>query len=136
MKIFMPIIIIGLVFLSSCVGNNSGKDEKNQQSESSSQLQLLYLYVTLQAIDIDKCDKFLNKYEAWSEDYIKVLETFTSNPADPKLAQEYNKLSREYASWTNEWFEFVDCAKKDEFFKRYEAINRKIERKQKALRGG
>lgn len=135
----MSVIVIGLILLSSCVGNNSEKDEKNQQSETSLQSEEVVVSdekSAEQTIDINKCDEFLNKYEAWSEDYIKVLETFSSNPADPKLAQDYNKLSREYSSWTNEWFEFVDCAKKDEFFKRYEEINRKIEQKQKSLRGG
>ncbi len=132
MKSIVYTIFISLIVLTSCGGDNSNKETKGAETEKVSS----GLDSTMQTSEFDNCNEFLDKYEEWSNDYIKLLTSFTSNPADPKLAQEYNRLNREYANWTNEWVEFADCTNEKEYLARYNKINRKIEKKQKALRGG
>lgn len=84
---------------------------------------------------LEDCDEFLDEYEAWANDYIDLLERFKKNPASPNVARDYNKLSKEYTNWTSEWFEFVQCTEVDDYQKRYNDINNKIELKQAELQG-
>ncbi len=43
--------------------------------------------------------KFLNDYDAWATEYVKLMERYKANPNDANLAADYNKLAGEITKW-------------------------------------
>ncbi|MCF6170790.1 MAG: hypothetical protein L3J66_07435 [Bacteroidales bacterium] len=141
MKNLFYILLISAFFLGSCCGGaaDSAANSKDQPSES---LQGA-VPPAGEAPDVaepasetvpDKCSTFLDDYEAWANEYISLLDRFRNNPGDPNLAKDYQKVSGQMANWTEDWFDFVECSKQEDYRARYDAITKKIEEKKKALR--
>lgn len=156
MKRVVYILTLSLFILSSCCGGGAEKEAQSTSANKAAQTEETVVVTEggveeaamagenaaaaedKDAAEVKKaesCAEFLDKYEDWAMDYIELLEKFTTNTADPDFAQDYNKLSREYSSWVNEWFGFVECSEDVVCQERYNEINRKIEQKQNALRG-
>ena len=156
MKRVVYILTLSLFILSSCCGGGVEKEAQNPNADKAVQTEETVVATeggveeaamagenTATEVDKDaaevkkaeKCDEFLDKYEDWAMGYIELLEKFTTNTADPDFAKDYNKLTREYSTWINEWLEFIECVKDEDYQKRYDEINQKIEQKQNALRG-
>jgi len=152
MKSLVSIFMISIFLITSCCGGDSKKEGSNSDSEkvihtetkveavtseevnSSEEAKVTNEKGAVENIESNKCNKFLDEYEIWANDYIDLLETFKTNPTDPKLTQDYNNLSLELATWTNDWFEFVECTEDVDYQKRYDEINEKVEMKQNELK--
>ena len=72
------------------------------------------------------CEEYLDNFEKWAEDYIKVLDKIKSNPTDQTVATEYAKLAPEVSNWAMKWGELMHCAQDEAFVKRYEEITQRI----------
>ena len=87
----------------------------------------------LKSVTIKDCDDFLAHYEEWVDDYLKVLDDYFKNPADPELASRYMELMQEAMNWSTKWSALVDCADDEEYEKKFEEISRQIEEKMKEM---
>lgn len=78
------------------------------------------------------CKEFLDKYEKWIDDYLKVIEKYSKNPMDPTLMGEFTQQAADVMTWYSNWG-VMDCATKEKYEKRFDAINDKVDKKMKEL---
>jgi PBP1b-binding outer membrane lipoprotein LpoB len=143
MKNLFYISLISVFLLSSCCGEQPKEESGSVDTVEVSGVDETAVEVTEEVVDVpeepqaevkdDECSKFLDEYEEWANNYIDLLERFKTKRNDPNLAEDYRKLSSEMSTWTNDWFKFVECSKTENYQKRYNDINAKIEQKTKEL---
>ena len=110
--------IMVLLLAYSCV-NNSQKS-KNAEQE-------------LNAETIKDCDDFLEQYEKWGDEYLKVLDDYFKDPSDQENTMRYVELMQEALEWSTKWSALMDCAEDEEYEKKFEAISNELEEKMKEL---
>lgn len=128
MKQLLYLTLISFLFLVSC-GGNKGNKESQKDAESSTEK-------SVEADEFDTandCDEFIDQYEKWMDDYLKVLEKYMKNPMDQSLLQEYSKVSQEAISWIEQWANLGKCTANEKYQKRFDAISEKAEKKMKEL---
>jgi hypothetical protein len=139
MKNIMYLLVFSMFLFSSCGSSGSGnKSDQKAAGEEMTVTEENTETEEAEAAEIEKtkisdCDEFLNKYEAWVDDYLDLLEKFKKNPADPDLTQKYLKVTNELADWSQQWFKFIDCNDQEKYEKRYDAISEKVDKKLKEL---
>lgn len=117
-KLIYLTALIALVAIYSCGGGS--------QKETDSKTEL-------KAETIQDCDDFLAHYEEWVDEYLKVLDDYFKNPADPEISSKYMELMQEAMEWPTKWLALVDCANDEEYEKKFDAISKKIEEKMKEM---
>ena len=129
MKIFVSIIFCVAMLLTSCGNNQSKKESVNDTDE-----------LTNKSLKSDNfegakdCDEFIDQYEKWMNDYIKLIEKYMKNPMDAELMEEYMKVAQESMNWMNQWNSKLSyCASKKKYEKRFNEITEKAEKKLKEM---
>ncbi len=129
MKTFVSIIFCFAMLLTSCSNNQSKKESASDTDELTTK--------SLKSTDFDgakDCDEFIDQYEKWMDDYIKLIEKYMKNPMDAKLMEEYMKVAEESMNWMNQWNSKLSyCASKKKYEKRFNEITEKAEKKLKEL---
>ena len=129
MKTFISVIFCASLLFLSC-GNNQSKDESNKNSPESSE----ELMDSNEIGEAKDCDEFINQYEEWMDDYIKMIDKYMKNPADATLLNEYMKLAQEGSTWMNQWNGKLSyCASKEKYQERFDEITEKAEKKLKEM---
>ena len=126
MKNLLAFTVVCMLFLVSC-GNKSSKSEKETPE--------IPIEKSMELGDVKKaknCDEFLDNYEKWINNYLKTMEKYMKNPLDQSLMQDYSKLAQEGMTWYNNW-NIMDCASKEKYEKRFEAIANKVDKKMEEL---
>ena len=128
-KLSYFLMILSLLILSSC-GGKSGQKETDKSTEE----------LTGESDEqktgddqISNCDDFLNKYEAWMDEYLKFLEEYKTNPADAEIGTRFLSLMEELGTWSSNWITMYECANEEKYQQRYEEIAKKAEEKSKEL---
>ena len=115
--------LIYLIFLLLFVGvyscGNSGKEKEKASKE--------------EVKTSNGCDEFLTNYEAWIDDYLKVVEDYFNSPTDETLAARYMEIMQEAAEWSTKWITLIDCAEDEKYEKKFEEISKKFEGRLKEL---
>jgi len=129
MKTFISVIFFASFLFMSC-GNNQSKDgSANELTESSEELM-----DSNEIGEAKDCDEFIDQYEKWMNDYIKMIDKYMKNPTDATLLSEYMKLAQEGSSWMTQWnSKLYYCASKEKYQKRFDEITEKAEKKLKEL---
>ncbi len=84
--------------------------------------------------DIKDCDDFLNTYEAWTNDLIKLMAKYKDNPVALASSSEYMNTMMKGINFTQQWSTIsMSCATDDSYPKRMKAIQKRMEEKQKEL---
>jgi len=129
MKTFVSIIFCFAMLLTSCSNNQSKKESASDTDE-----------LTTKSLKSDEfegakdCDEFIDQYEKWMNDYLKLIEKYMKNPADAVLMEEYMKVAQESMTWMEQWNSKLSfCAAKEKYEKRFNEINDKAEKKLKEL---
>jgi len=128
MKKLIYLSFISLFVLVSCGGNNDKKDKQNDAEST--------LEKSVEADEFDTakdCDEFIDQYEKWMDDYLKLLEKYMKNPMDAALMQKYVEVSQEATSWLEQWTNLAACASNDKYQKRFDAISEKADKKLEEL---
>ena len=113
----------------SC-GNNKSKNEPDKKSTELSKEESDSKKIT----EAKDCDEFIDQYEEWMDDYIKMIDKFMKNPMDATLSSEYMKLAQDGMVWMNQWNgKLYYCASKDKYQERFDEITEKAEKKLKEL---
>lgn len=128
MKSINYFLIFLLITLFACGGNKS-QNENKEKSE-----------IKKESIDDSSlkeakdCDEFIDQYEKWMDDYIVLLEKYMKNPMDPKLMEQYMKVTQESMNWLNQWnSKLAFCGAREKYQKRFDEISEKAEKKLKEL---
>ena len=111
-------------FLVSCGGGSeqaSDSDEavKTEQSDE---------VTDLDAQTIKDCDDFLDKYDEWTDDYLKVLKAWKEDPTNVQVSESYMELTESMGTWYTDWTNYMQCASSEKYQKRWEKIADKLEK--------
>ncbi len=129
MKTLVSIIFCFAMLLTSCNNNQSKKESASDTDELTTK--------SLKSDDFEgakDCDEFIDQYEKWMNDYIKLIEKYMKNPMDAALMEEYMKVAQESMNWMNQWnSKLAYCASKKKYEKRFNEITEKAEKKLEEL---
>ncbi len=128
MKRLIFLSFVFVFFLNSC-GNKSAKNESANESANSVEEKT----DTVNLKKADNCDEFIDQYEKWMADYLKLLEKYMKNPMDAALSQQYMNLAQEAMNWYEQWGKLATCVANDKYQKRFDEISEKAEKKMKEL---
>jgi len=131
MKKIISLFVFTSLLFASC-GNNPSNEKENStdaseqltaESENSSDLE-----------EPTNCEEYLDRYEKWTNDYIKLVEKYMKNPMDASLSTEFMEQAQEGSLWLEKWSsELADCASQEKYQKRYDEISEKTEKKLEEL---
>lgn len=126
-KIFYAFVVLSFTMFS-CGGSAEQTEESSDEAVNIEESDV--------AADDDvakTCDEFLDNYEKWTDDYLEILEAYVKDPTNLEIGEEYAELSKSIATWYSEWGNYIACAQKEEYQKRFEAIGDKIDKKTQEL---
>jgi hypothetical protein len=72
------------------------------------------------------CEEFLDAYEEFMDEYIKVLKKYSEDPTDMTILSEYTSSMAKVSEWSEKAESLEDCMKNKKFVKKYTAIQMKI----------
>jgi len=124
MKKLLYAFIMLSFFLVSCGGSSEqatdeGDEAKTEQSDET---------IGDGDLTIKDCDDFLDKYDEWTDDYLKVLKAYFDDPTNITISEEYRELTESMTVWYTDWTSYVQCASQTKYQKRFEEIGDKIEK--------
>ena len=73
------------------------------------------------------CEKFLDSYEKWADEVIKVYKKAQENPLDIENTKKMMESTQKMSEWSQKWSKLYDCADNEKYAKRMEEIQKKIE---------
>ena len=122
-KLFYAFIMLSF-FLVSCGGSSeqaSDSDEavKTEQSDE---------VTDVDAQTIKDCDDFLDDYDEWTDEYLKVMKAWKEDPTDVEVGEKYMELSESMTVWYTDWTSYMQCASSEKYQKRFEEIADKVEK--------
>lgn len=126
-KIFYAFVVLSFTMFS-CGGSAEQTEESSDETVNIEESDV--------AADDDvakTCDEFLDNYEKWTDDYLEILEAYVKDPTNIEISKEYAELAQSAATWSSEWTNYIACAQKEEYQKRFEAIADKIDKKTQEL---
>jgi hypothetical protein len=123
------ILFLSLILAFVACGN-SAKDEAKGTEESNKEIKS-----TGSNSQTGDCDEFLDKYEEWVDELIKVYEQAKKNPLDLENTGRLVEISQEMAKWSEDWANLKDCSENAEFASRIEELQKKAEDAMGTLNG-
>ncbi len=124
MKNLFYLFLMLSFFLFSCGGSSektTGDGDEAVQTEQSSE-------IDDGDLTIKDCDDFLDKYDEWTDEYLKVLKAWKEDPTNVEVSQSYMELTQSMTTWYTEWTDYVQCAAQEKYQKRFEEIAEKIDK--------
>ncbi|MEN8116267.1 MAG: DUF6591 domain-containing protein [Bacteroidota bacterium] len=126
MKKLITVTFLFAMIIMSCSNNKSKSAESAEDPSQKS--------VNTESLEKAKnCDEFIDQYEKWMDDYLKLLEKYMKNPMDQTLAGEYMKVAQESMEWVENWSRLSYCASKKKYEKRFNEISERAEKKMEEL---
>ena len=124
MKAFISIFFFTAMLFSSC-GTSQSKESKNETDQIIDQPE-----ETNDFKEAKNCDEFIDQYEEWTDDYLKLLDSYMKNPMDATLSQKFIEQGEKASFWMNQWNgKLISCASQDKYQKRFDEISAKVEKK-------
>ncbi len=124
-------ILLLVVFMVSC--NKKKKEEDSEETavtiettteESSKESNL----------ELTSCDRFLNEYETWMNNYIEVMARHKDDPVGLVGDPEYTKMMTEGIDWATRWMQQPQaCMANNNYSKRFDAIQDRAQKKMEEL---
>ena len=108
MRKFSIVFVVFAAMLYAC--GSSPKSSENTDEQLTEQEEAIKKAASEK---IDDCDKFLDEYETWVDNYLKLMEKYKKNPMDATTMQEYLKVAQEGTKWRTKWKnKHIDCKRK------------------------
>ena len=130
MKNLFYVFMMLSFFLFSCGGSSeqaTGDSDEAVKTEQSDEVP------DEGALTIKDCDDFLDKYEQWTDDYLKVVEAYLKDPTNIEISQDYIALAESMGTWYSDWTNYIECASEEKYQKRFEEISDKVDKKLQEL---
>ena len=125
----MSILISTAMIFSSCGGSQSTEDKIEELNEAMGE--------AMENSDFkvaEDCDEFIDQYEKWMDDYIKVIDKYMNDPMDATVAEEFQKVALEGVNWMTQWTSNLTyCASEEKYQKRFDEISDKADKKLKEM---
>jgi len=117
------------MIFSSCGGSQSAEDKIEELNEAMGEA------IENSDFKVAKdCDEFIDQYEKWMDDYIKVIDKYMKDPMDATVAEEFQKVAMEGVNWMTQWTSNLTyCASEEKYQKRFEEISDKADKKLKEM---
>lgn len=129
MKSFLSILVIIAMVFTSCSSNQS-KEEKIEELNDA----MTEAIENSEFKEAKDCDEFIDQYDKWMDDYIKVIEKYMDDPMDAAMAEEFKTVAIEGASWMTQWStNLMYCAAEEKYQERFEEISEKADKKLKEM---
>jgi len=112
-------------FLFSCGGGGEKSTDQNDEAVKTEQSE---------AVDeggeltIKDCNEFLDRYDEWTDEYLKVVESYLKDPANMEVNKRYVELTESLSTWATDWVSYAQCASKEKYAQRFEEIGDKLEK--------
>lgn len=114
------LFLVSLLILLSC-GNKTNKTE-GEDAESAT------IEQTDKSGAIGGCDEFLDDYEAWVDEVVKIYANYRENPLDEQNTEKLMQTTQELSEWSEKWVHLYDCASDDKYVKRMEELEERVEK--------
>lgn len=75
-----------------------------------------------------ECDKLIDEYRKWADDYIVLIKRAKKTPSDQETINKGMQMAKEFLEWANKWKMNAACAKSDGYAKEFEEITKEIEK--------
>ncbi|MEN8249966.1 MAG: hypothetical protein ABFS32_13615 [Bacteroidota bacterium] len=132
MKIFMSIIFLSAIMLTSC--GNSQSNEGNEASANETDLAVDPSEESSDMAGAKDCEEFVDRYEKWVDDYLVLVDKYMKNPTDASLMEEFMKQAQEGQVFSTEWNSKLSyCASIEKYQKRFDEISDKANKKMEEL---
>jgi len=123
-KLFYAFIMLSF-FLFSCGGSSEQATDDGEEAVQTEESD--------DASDggdlaIKDCDDFLDKYDEWTDDYLKVLKAYFEDPTNLVISEEYRELTESMTTWYTDWTSYAQCAAQEKYQKRFDEIGEKIDK--------
>jgi hypothetical protein len=124
MKKLLYAFIMLSFFLVSCGGGTEQASDSDEavMTEQSDEV------TDVDEQTIKNCEDFLDHYDEWSDEYLKVMKSWKENPADPEVGEKYMELSEDMGNWVTDWTNYMECASSEKYQKRFEEIADKVDK--------
>jgi len=128
------ILFLTVLFVFMACGNSS-KEEVKDEAKGSEELNNQIQSTGNSSSKIGDCDEFLDKYEEWVDELIKVYEQAKKNPLDLENTGRLVEITQEMTKWSEDWANLKDCSENKEFASRIEELQKKAEEAMGTLNG-
>jgi len=113
-----------LLFLISAVALLSCGNKTNEDSKSNDKTDVVQ---TEKSLSVEGgCDEFLNDYEKWVDEVIKVYEKVKANPMNMQNTQKMMDATTKMEEWSEKWIKLYDCANNEKYAKRMDELQEKV----------
>lgn len=123
-KLFYAFIMLSFL-LVSCGGSTEQQTESSDEAVMTEQSDEV---TDVEDQAIKDCDDFLDKYDEWTDDYLKVLKAWKEDPTNVEVSESYMELTESMGVWYTDWTNYVQCASSEKYQKRFEDIADKLEK--------
>ena len=118
------IFVLSVFFFISCgtsTSESQTENEKESKEESATEKDDT-------GFDTGSCDEFLADYEKWVNEVIVILKKAQENPLDLQNSQKMLELTQKMGVWSQKWLALYDCANDEDYAKKMEELQEKVER--------
>lgn len=121
----MSFLVTTTMIFTSCGGGQSAADKIEELNEAVGEA-----IENSEFEEAKDCDEFIDQYEKWMDDYIKIIDKYMNNPMDATTAEEFQKVALEGINWMTQWSSnLAFCAAEEKYQKRFDEITNKAEKK-------
>ncbi len=114
--LFFPLVLL------SCNNNSSNKTSKKSSNNDTTSIEQINKSVSVEG----GCDEFLDDYEKWVDEVIKVYKKVKENPMDMQNTQKMMDATTKMAEWSEKWTKLYDCANNEKYAKRMDELQEKV----------
>ncbi|WP_319479380.1 DUF6591 domain-containing protein [uncultured Draconibacterium sp.] len=125
----LTFFLLCISFLMACGQSKNTKKEAQELLQEMSETTQ-----TPTPEEAKNCEEFIDQYEKWTDDYVKLMEKYQKNPMDAELMNKYMQLAQEGSNWLLQWNgKLAMCASHEKYQKRFDEISEKMDKKMKEL---
>ena len=111
------LLITVLFFFVSCgSGKKKNQDNNNEDAKTESNVEAG-----------NSCDAFLDDYEEWVDEVVKIYKKVEENPMDVQNTQALMEATQKMAEYSEKWQTLYDCSNDKKYAKRMEELQKRVD---------
>lgn len=128
MKLVNLFLIANLLLAVACNSGSDKKDKDDKEDKSKTETTTSKDEDVLKTdASILACEEFLDDYETWVDEVVKVYEQLHTDPMNVDNSQKVMDAGTQMASWSEKWYKLAECAHHPQYEERMEALAEKLE---------
>ncbi|MBN1926140.1 MAG: hypothetical protein JW798_09915 [Prolixibacteraceae bacterium] len=111
------LLITVLFFFVSCgSGKKKNQDNNNEDAKTESN-----------AKPGNSCEAFLDDYEKWVDEVVKIYKKVQENPMDVQNTQDLMTATQKMSEYSEKWQALYDCSNDEKYAKRMEKLQKRVD---------